>query len=109
MEPERDGVDHGVPLWQEEQESAEAGIVHQQDAESVRTLLKELPVQFREVVVLRDIEDLSYRQIAQAVDVPIGTVMSRLARGRGMLRSAWQRLQGGEKSNEPVHVVRQPL
>jgi RNA polymerase sigma factor (sigma-70 family) len=110
MEPERDGVDHGVPLWQEEQESAEAGIVHQQDAESVRTLLKELPVQFREVVVLRDIEDLSYREIAQAVDAPIGTVMSRLARGRGMLRAAWQRLQGGETGNGQVHgVVGQPI
>jgi RNA polymerase sigma-70 factor, ECF subfamily len=109
MEPERDGVDHGIPLWQEEHESPEGGIVRRQDAESVRALLKELPVQFREVVVLRDIEDLSYREIAQAVDVPVGTVMSRLARGRGMLRSAWQRLQGGEMSNEPVHVVRQPL
>jgi RNA polymerase sigma factor (sigma-70 family) len=109
MEPERDGVDHGVPLWQEEQESAEAGIVHQQDAESVRTLLKELPVQFREVVVLRDIEDLSYREIAQAVDAPIGTVMSRLARGRGMLRAAWQHLQGGEAGDGKVHVVGQPI
>ena len=109
IEPEKDGVDHGVPLWQEEQESAEAGIVHQQDAESVRTLLKELPVQFREVVVLRDIEDLSYREIAQAVDAPIGTVMSRLARGRGMLRAAWQRLQGGEAGDGKVHVVGQTI
>ena len=109
MELERDGVDHGVPLWQEEQDSAEAGIVRQQDAESVRTMVKELPVQFREVVVLRDIEDLSYREIARAVDAPIGTVMSRLARGRGMLRAAWQRLQSGEMGNEPVHVVGQPL
>ena len=109
MDPERNGVDHEIPIWQEEHESPEGEIVRRQDAESVRALLKELPVKFREVVVLRDIEDLSYREIAQAVDVPVGTVMSRLARGRGMLRSAWQRLQGGEKSNEPVHVVRQPL
>jgi RNA polymerase sigma factor (sigma-70 family) len=110
MEPERDGVDHGVPLWQEELESPEAGIVRQQDAESIRALLKELPAQFREVLVLRDIEDLSYREIAQAVDAPIGTVMSRLARGRGMLRAAWQRLQGGETGNGQVHgVVGQPI
>ena len=110
MEPERNGVDHGIPIWQEERESPEGGIVRRQDAESVRALLKELPVKFREVVVLRDIEDLSYREIAQAVDAPIGTVMSRLARGRGMLRSAWQRLQGGEAGGGQVHhVVGQPI
>ena len=110
MEPERNGVDYGIPIWQEERESPEGGIVRRQDAESVRALLKELPVKFREVVVLRDIEDLSYREIAQAVDAPIGTVMSRLARGRGMLRSAWQRLQGGEAGGGQVHHVEgQPI
>ena len=44
--------------------------------------LRELPVGFREVVVLRDIEDLSYKEIAAVAGLPIGTVMSRLARGR---------------------------
>jgi RNA polymerase sigma-70 factor (ECF subfamily) len=109
MAPERDGIDHGIPLWQEEHDTPEAGIVRQQDAESVRALLKDLPVQFREVIVLRDIEDLSYREIAQAVDAPIGTVMSRLARGRGMLRAAWQHLQGGESGDGQVPVVGQPI
>jgi RNA polymerase sigma-70 factor (ECF subfamily) len=109
MEPERDGVDHGIPLWNEEQESPEGGLVRQQDAESVRALLKDLPVQFREVLVLRDIEDLSYREIAQAVDAPIGTVMSRLARGRAMLRAAWQHLQGSESGDGQVHALRQPI
>src|SRR6516165_8414899 len=110
MEPKTDEVDHRAPLWQEEQESPEGGIVRRQNAETVRALLKALPEQFREVVILRDIEDLSYREIAQAVDAPIGTVMSRLARGRGMLRSAWQRLQGGEAGGGQVHhVVGQPI
>ena len=109
MEPETDGVDHRAPLWQEEQESPEGGIVRQQNAETVRALLKALPEQFREVVVLRDIEDLSYREIAQAVDAPIGTVMSRLARGRGMLRAAWRRLENTGASNGRVHVVEQPI
>jgi RNA polymerase sigma-70 factor (ECF subfamily) len=83
--------------------------VRQQDAESVRALLNELPMQFREVLVLRDIEDLSYQEIAQAIDAPIGTVMSRLARGRGLLRAAWQRLQGGEAGDGQVHTVGQPI
>ena len=109
MEPQSDGVDHGVPLWQEEQESPEGGIVRRQNAETVRALLKALPEQFREVVVLRDIEELSYREIAQAVDAPIGTVMSRLARGRGMLRAAWRRLENAGANNARVHVVERPI
>jgi len=52
----------------------------------VNLALEELPVGFREVVVMREIEDLSYKEIAEIAHIPIGTVMSRLARGREMLR-----------------------
>lgn len=48
--------------------------------------LRALPVEFREALVLREIEDLSYREIADVLTVPIGTVMSRLARARAMLQ-----------------------
>ena len=51
----------------------------------VRTALDKLPDDFREVIVLREIEGLSYKEIAAVVGVPIGTVMSRLARGRERL------------------------
>ncbi len=51
--------------------------------------LRALPPEFRETLVLREIEDLSYREIADVLDVPIGTVMSRLARGRAMLQRAF--------------------
>ena len=51
----------------------------------MRTALEQLPVDFREVIVLREIEGLSYKEIAAVVRVPIGTVMSRLARGRERL------------------------
>src|SRR5260221_11301601 len=47
-----------------------------------------LPVEFREVVILRELEDLSYKDIAQVVDIPIGTVMSRLAPARKLLRES---------------------
>lgn len=50
--------------------------------------LERLPEQFREVIVLRELEDLSYAQIASVAAIPIGTVMSRLARARRLLRAA---------------------
>jgi RNA polymerase sigma-70 factor (ECF subfamily) len=48
--------------------------------------LDELPDEFREIIVLRDLEEMSYKQIAQVIDAPLGTVMSRLARARGRLK-----------------------
>jgi len=52
----------------------------------VNQSLEELPVGYREVLVMRELEDLSYKEIAAVVGIPIGTVMSRLARGREQLR-----------------------
>jgi RNA polymerase sigma-70 factor (ECF subfamily) len=55
------------------------------DAEEVQQGLAQLPTQFREVIVLREINQLNYRDIAEIIGVPIGTVMSRLSRGRQLL------------------------
>ena len=54
--------------------------------EALKAALEELPVEFREIMVLRELEDLSYKEIARIVDVPIGTVMSRLNRARQRLQ-----------------------
>lgn len=55
------------------------------DRRRVDAAIEQLPLEFREVVVLREIEDLSYKEIARVLSIPIGTVMSRLARGRHLL------------------------
>ncbi|MGA7804777.1 sigma-70 family RNA polymerase sigma factor [Bradyrhizobium sp.] len=78
-----------APLWHEEQETPEAQILKDRDAAAIRRLVDALAEPFRETFVLREINNLSYREIAAAVGAPVGTVMSRLARARAMLRSAW--------------------
>lgn len=57
--------------------------------EAVRAMIEELPMQFREALVLRELNELSYREIADLTGMPIGTVMSRLARARDLLRRMW--------------------
>jgi RNA polymerase sigma factor (sigma-70 family) len=78
-----------APMWQEEQQTPEAAMLKDRDAVTVRKLVDALAEPFKETFVLREINDLSYREIAEAVGAPVGTVMSRLARARAMLRSAW--------------------
>jgi RNA polymerase sigma factor (sigma-70 family) len=56
------------------------------DQRLVDRAIRALPVEFREAIVLRELEDLSYKEIATVLEVPLGTVMSRLARGREHLR-----------------------
>jgi len=63
----------------------EALMIQQQVVNRVRRAVEDLPVDFREVIVLRELEGLSYKDIAAVVGIPIGTVMSRLARGRERL------------------------
>jgi RNA polymerase sigma factor (sigma-70 family) len=66
----------------------EALLVQSADTLMVRQALEELPIGFREVLVLRELEEMSYRDIASITDLPLGTVMSRLARGRKRLQQA---------------------
>jgi RNA polymerase sigma-70 factor (ECF subfamily) len=76
-------------MWHEDQVTPEAEIVKQHDSGTIQRLIAALAEPFRETFVLREIENLSYREIAEVAEVPVGTVMSRLARARAMLRSAW--------------------
>jgi RNA polymerase sigma-70 factor, ECF subfamily len=58
------------------------------DRAQINQALAALPIVFREVLVLRELEDLSYNDIARIADIPLGTVMSRLARARGLMRQS---------------------
>ena len=85
-----DEADHGaVGLWSEAQQSPETETLRRLDSEIMQRLITQLPDAFREAIVLREINDLSYREIANITGVPVGTVMSRLARARALLRTAW--------------------
>ena len=77
----------------------EERLLQQHTIALVRAALEQLPVDFREVIVLREIEGLSYKEIAEVAGVPVGTVMSRLARAR-------ERLQTILKLNAPRETHR---
>jgi len=80
--------DEEIHTVEEAVSGPEVDLARKDVTESVRDGLDRLPVEFREVLILRELEGLSYKEIAQVCDVPIGTVMSRLARGRKQLSLA---------------------
>ena len=68
----------------------ERTLLQQEARQWITQSLEQLPVEFREIVILRELEELSYKMIARIVDIPVGTVMSRLARGRKLLAETLQ-------------------
>jgi RNA polymerase sigma-70 factor (ECF subfamily) len=81
-----------------DEDTPEMTVIHATESLRVRKVIGALPEAMREVLVLRELEDMSYRQIAEIVDVPIGTVMSRLARARQEFADAWRLLEDGGKT-----------
>ena len=85
-----------VPLSSEEDSrvqpvtfnNAESLLIERTDLQSVRCAIEQLPVVFREAILLCDVEEMSYREIADVLSIPIGTVMSRIARARKTVRDA---------------------
>ena len=71
------------------------------DQRSLEELIARLPEDYREALILREIEDLGYWEITTVTNVPIGTVMSRLARARGVLRTRWLEQTEGESRAVP--------
>lgn len=79
--------------------SPEAILIESRDTHRLNELIERMPPVYREVIILRELEEMSYRDIADVTSVPIGTVMSRLARGRKLLQSLWNDSKPG--SNAP--------
>jgi RNA polymerase sigma factor (sigma-70 family) len=79
--------------WSDSNADPETLMIRDQDTRLVHAALEQLPAEYREVMVLRELEELSYREIATIADLPVGTVMSRLARGRRRLATSLASMQ----------------
>lgn len=98
----RAGLKSFEPLDETEEEIAASGeptpeslLLQRLDQEVVRKAIDQLPVLYREALLLCEVEEMSYQEIATTLGIPIGTVMSRLSRARRALRDNVRKLQGG--------------
>ena len=94
------GLDDDSYTAESDTPDPEAALLKNVDNEMVRRAIDELPVEFREAIVLRELEEMSYKQIADISGVPLGTVMSRLARGRKRLQQVLTRAESKEHEHE---------
>ena len=78
--------DEAAPVEPIASGTPESILISSLDQETIQKALEELPVQYREVILLCDVEEMSYQEIAETLAIPIGTVMSRLSRGRKAMR-----------------------
>lgn len=87
--------EYALELLADEADNPEQALARKGQRMAMATAVAALPLLFREVIVLRELEDLSYKEIARIAEVPVGTVMSRLSRARRLLRAmATQDLPG---------------
>jgi RNA polymerase sigma factor (sigma-70 family) len=84
-------------------DTPESLLIGRADINAVRSAIEQLPVIFREVILLCDVEDASYREIAEILSIPIGTVMSRVARARKMVRESLRRTPTAPLSGDLSH------
>jgi RNA polymerase sigma-70 factor (ECF subfamily) len=100
FEPLPEGADELSlePLWGGAEDDPETSLARSDDAKRLRKVIGCLPPVYRETLLLKEFNDLSYRQIAEVTGVPIGTVMSRLARARDELQKAWFELEKKAKT-----------
>jgi len=109
--PERQiPFDEEIHTAEEDHPNPEALLLLKANNQVVRKAIQELPAEFRRVIVLRELEGLSYKQIADVTEIPVGTVMSRLARARKRLeQSLSQSREQREKPPSHTSVVEEPF
>jgi RNA polymerase sigma-70 factor (ECF subfamily) len=84
--------------WERPTDDPESLLQRAEDRSALDRLIAALPPEYREALILRELEDLSYKEIAEIAGVPIGTVMSRLARARRQVQDGWRRLEQTDKA-----------
>ena len=88
--------DETIHVAEEDPPAAEAALLQSAESRIIQETLEGLPIRFREALILRELEGLSYKEIAEVMEIPIGSVMSALARGRARLREGLLRTRDGE-------------
>jgi RNA polymerase sigma-70 factor (ECF subfamily) len=99
--PVADTAETEETMWGSRPRDPEALLLETIDSQTLSRLMEQLPAEYREVLLLREVEDLAYKEIATVTGAPIGTVMSRLARARLSLRNLWLR----QAETENAHGV----
>jgi RNA polymerase sigma-70 factor, ECF subfamily len=92
-------------MWGSPPPDPECQFLESIESDTLARLMEELPDEYREVLLLREVEELSYKEIASVISVPIGTVMSRLSRARLTLRTLWQQ----KAETERTHAAPAPV
>src|SRR5271155_4362400 len=96
LDPEEEGPELAV-----ENETPETILMKRSNSQLVLSAIDDLPVHYREILLLCEVEEMSYQEIAETLSIPVGTVMSRLSRARRTLRDhLGQKLQGDEAAME---------
>lgn len=88
------------PVWSGNSGDPETMLLDSIDSQALSRLMERLPTEYREVLLLREVEDLAYKDIADITGVPIGTVMSRLSRARLALRKQWLMAHSAEARHD---------
>jgi RNA polymerase sigma-70 factor, ECF subfamily len=99
---EIDGEDNPSDVLAGNTKNSHEIFVSNEDSERVHMAIAKLPIEFREIIVLREFEELSYQEIADVLACPVGTVMSRLGRARAKLRSILTEMESAPQPFEGV-------
>jgi RNA polymerase sigma-70 factor (ECF subfamily) len=97
--------DDGEPEFAVETETPETILMNRSNSQLVQRAIDDLPVHYRETLLLCEVEEMSYREIAQILSIPIGTVMSRLARARKAVRESLGSTPGAPPSRHLSHQI----